>query len=467
VGGVSTAGPLEVDVVVLGMGPGGEVAAGRLLAAGRRVAVVERELIGGECSYWACIPTKTLLRPPDVHGETRRAAGVAPAELVWADAVAYRDYMTRHLDDGAQVRSYEDQGAIVVRGAGRLVDQGLVAVGDRRIAAEQVILATGSDPIRPPIEGLDQVEVWTNREATQLRSVPGRTVVVGGGPVGLELSQLLVRFGSQVTLVQSADRLIDREDPRVGELIEQALTEEGVDVRVGRQVTTVAAQDGSTRVSLDDGGVVETDVVVLGTGRAPRAHDLGLDTVGVEPGRRGVPIDDRCQVAPGLWAAGDVTGSAMFTHVAKYQARVVADNILGRPRQATYRGIPRVVFSDPEIAAVGLTEAQAREQGHETVTAVVQLPEVIARPWTYEREPRGELGLLADRRSRVLLGAWAVAPLAGEWIQQAALAVRAELPVDVLLDGVPQFPTYSEALLAGAEQLALSTQWDGVGPLTS
>ncbi|HZA76331.1 MAG TPA: NAD(P)/FAD-dependent oxidoreductase [Acidimicrobiales bacterium] len=448
----------DVDVIVLGMGPGGEAAASRLLAAGRRVAVVERELIGGECAYWACIPSKTLLRPPEVRTEANRAAGVTSPELDWPDAAAYRNYMTRHLDDKAQVRGYEDRGAIVVRGTGRLAGRRLVEVGERRIAAEHVILATGSDTVRPPIAGLDQVEVWTNREATQLRRVPARALVVGGGPVGLELSQLLVRFGCRVTLVQSADRLIDREDPRVGELIERALADEGVDVRVGRRVTAVAERNGVTRVGLDDGATLETDVIVLGAGRSPRVHDLGLDTVGVEPETRGVPVDEHCRVAPGLWAVGDVTGAALFTHVAKYQARVVVDNIIGRPRRANYQGVPRVVFSDPEIAAVGLTEARAREQGRDVATAVVRLPEAIARPWTYERDPRGELGVLADRHSRVLLGAWAVAPLAGEWIHQAALAVRAELPIDLLLDGVAQFPTYSEALLVGLERLTLPSR---------
>lgn len=447
----------NVDVIVLGMGPGGEEAATRLLEAGLRVAVVERELIGGECAYWACIPSKTLLRAPEVRSEADREAGVGTPALEWPGIVEYRDYMTRHLDDQAQVRGYQDQGALVVRGAGRLTGPRQVEVDGRRLEAEQVILATGSDPVKPPIEGLDQVEVWTNREATQLREVPGRALLIGGGPVGIELGQLLARLGSRVTLVQRAERLIDREDPRVGELIAKALSDEGVDVRVGRQVVRASRHGGGASVELDDGTTVETDVIVVGAGRSPRTGELGLETVGVEAGRRGVRVDDYCQVvgAEGLWAIGDVTGVALFTHVAKYQGRIVADNLLARPRRASYQGVPRVVFSDPEIAAVGLTEAQARqsEAGHDVVTATVSLPNAISRPYTYERDPRGEVRLVADRGRGVLLGAWAVAPLASEWIHQAALAIRAEVPIDVLLDGVAQYPTYSEAFLTALEQL--------------
>ena len=442
-----------VDVIVLGMGPGGEVAASRLLAAGRRVAVVERELVGGECAYWACVPSKTLLRPPEARSEAGRAAGVGPAALEWPEIAAYRDFMTRHLDDSAQVRGYQDQGAVFVRGAGRLTGPGRVEVDGRELQADHVILATGSDPVRPPVEGLDDVEVWTNREATQLKEVPGRAVVLGGGPVGVELGQLLARLGCAVTLVQRSG-LVGREEPRVGELLAGALASDGVDLRLSQRMVRAARRGGTTTVELDDGTTVATDVVVLATGRTPRVDGLGLDAAGITAGRHGVPVDDRCRVTDGLWGVGDVTGVALFTHVAKYQGRVVADNLLGRPRRASYRGVPRVVVSDPEVAAVGLTEAQAREAGHDVATATVSLPDTLARPWTYERDPRGELGLVADRDRRVLLGAWAVAPLAGEWIHQAALAIRAEVPLDILLDGVAQFPTYSEAFLYGLEQLA-------------
>lgn len=444
------------DAIVIGMGPGGEVVASRLLDAGRRVAVVERELIGGECGYWACVPSKTLLRPPETRAEAAKAAGVGVPALDWPAAAAWRDQLTRHLDDAKQVREYQERGAEVLRGSARLAGPGRVEVGGRTLTAPEIVLATGSDPVVPAgLEGLGPEVVWTNREATQLQRIPERAVVIGGGPVGLELGQFLARFGCQVTLVQAPERLINREDPRVGELVLRALEREGVRVHAGRRVVGASVRDGQRSVELDDGSRVDTDVVVVGAGRTPRAAGLGLETVGVEVSKRGVPVDERCRVAEGLWAVGDMTGVALFTHVAKYQARVVAANLLGGERTAGYRGVPRVVFTDPELAAVGLTEEQARQQGYDVATATVDLAAEITRPWTYEREPAGELGLVADRRRRVLLGAWAVAPLAGEWIHQAAMAVRAEIPVDVLLDGVAQFPTWSEGHLVALERLGL------------
>lgn len=302
-------------------------------------------------------------------------------------------------------------------------------VGDQELGASHVILATGSDALRPPIDGLDDVPVWTNREATTLQDIPGRVVMIGGSAVGVELGQFLARMGTDVTIVQRGPRLLDREEPRVGELVATHLSKDGISLRLGRQVTAVHRDGTDTVVVLDDGSTIRTDIVVLGTGRRPRTHGLGLDTVGIQPNGQGaLPIDQHCRVTDdGLWALGDVTGIALFTHVAMYQARIVADTILGKTRRADYTAIPRVVFARPEIAAVGLTTDQARDRGITIATAELDLANSIARPWTYETHPSGTLGLIADRDRRILVGAWAVAPLAGEWIHQAALAIRAAI----------------------------------------
>ena len=383
------------DVIVLGMGCGGMTAADRLLKAGRRVALVERELIGGECSYWACIPSKTLLRGPEARTEASRAAGVATPALEWPGLRDYRDDNIHHLDDSAEVSGYEEAGATVVKGAARLAGPGQVEAGGQLLEADHVVIATGAEPLRPAIDGLDQVTVWTNREATNVRDLPGRVLLIGGSAVGVELGQFYAGMGAQVTIVQRADRLIDREDPRVGELAEQALSAQGVTVHTGVTPASARKAGGSTLVTLDDGSQVETDVLILGAGRRPATAGFGLEAAGVTlTGRGGIAVDEHCRAGQGLWAVGDVTGVALFTHVAMYQGRVVADNILGRERAASYEGIPRVVFADPEIAAVGLTAAQARARGISAAAAEISLADSVDRPRTYERDPRGHWGCL-------------------------------------------------------------------------
>ena len=445
---------MRFDAVVVGMGPGGEHAAYRLLGAGKSVAVIERELIGGECSYWACIPSKTLIRPPEARGEARRAAGVSDPSLSWEEAAAYRDFMVRDYDDSTQIQGYEEQGATVFKGAGRLAGRGVVEVGDERIEADDILLATGSDPIIPDIEGLNEVELWTNREATALKDIPERAVIIGGGPVGLELAQLLARFGSKVSLVQRSDRLLNRETAELSELLAGYIADDGIEVHTSAQAVRARREGGTSVVELESGTELHGDVVIAATSRRPRVADLGLETIGIDADN-GVPIDKRCRVADGVWALGDVTGVSMFTHVAKYQGRVVAHNILGRDRVADYRAIPRVVFCDPEIATVGLTEEEARDQGLDVATATLDLAAMLARPITYEQDPRGHLGVVADRATKTLVGAWAVAPLASEWIHEAVLAIRAQLPIDVLIDTVAQFPSYSEGYLLALEKLDL------------
>ena len=443
------------DVAILGAGPAGEHAAYALVAEGRRVALIERELIGGECSNWACIPTKTLLRASEVRSESERAAGVQPAALDWPGLARYRDYMTSAGDDSNRVTSYEQMGVAVIKGVGRLAGPGRLAVGDRELEADSILISTGSDPVIPPIEGLPEAGFWTNREATAMQHIPSSTVVIGGGPVGIELAQFMRRFGSQVALVQGAARLADREDERVSELLADSLRADGIEVRTSAHAQRVET-DGSERVlTLEDGSELRGERLIVAVGRRPRSAGIGLETIGVEPGPRGIPADESCRVADGVWAAGDCTGVMLFTHLAKYQARVALAGMRGRPATADYRAIPRVIFTDPEVAAVGLTEAQAVEQGLDVVVAKIELPGSIARPYTYEQDPRGELSLVFDRARRVMLGAWAVGPLASEWIHQAVLAIRAEVPLDVLRDTVAQFPSYSEAYLSALQALEL------------
>jgi pyruvate/2-oxoglutarate dehydrogenase complex dihydrolipoamide dehydrogenase (E3) component len=444
------------DAIVLGMGPGGEVAASRLMAAGKKVAVVERELIGGECAYWACIPSKTLLRPAEARGAADRAAGVHGAALDWPSARDYRDYMIRHLDDSKQVSGYQKHGATVVKGNGRITGPGTVEVDGRKLSTDNIIIATGSDAFIPPVEGLETVDAWTNREATTLTEIPGRVVMIGGSAVGTELGQFLARFGSEVTILERSGNLLSREDPRVGELIAEQLKKDGIDVLTGVSATETARRGGEVTVHLDDGTDVACDVVVVGTGRKPRTSDLGLEAIGVSTGDNDeIVIDENGRVTDGVWALGDVTAIMPFTHVAKYQARVITDTILGKPRAATYDGIPRVVFTDPEVAAVGLTAAQAQQQGLEVRSVELDLANTIARPWTYEQDPQGHLGLLVDAQQKILVGAWAVAPQAGEWIHQASLAIRTRTPAETMLDQVAQFPTYSESFLTALEKLDL------------
>ncbi len=454
------------DVIVIGMGPGGEVAASQLLEAGKRVAVIERELIGGECAYWACIPSKTLLRPAEAKIGAVRAEGVGGAEVDWPTTRDYRDTMIRHLDDSKQVSGYEKSGATVIKGAARITGPGEVEVDGRTLSAEHLIIATGSDAVVPPIDGLDEVPLWTNREATTLREIPKRVVMIGGSAVGVELGLFLRRYGAEVTILERSGRLLSREDPRPGELTEQYLCEEGIDVRTRTSAVRARRDGADTVVELDSGEQVRCDVVIVGTGRAPRAGDLGLENVGIELGEHGeIVVDDHCRAGSGVWALGDVTGVMPFTHVAMYQARVVADNITGTERTARYEGIPRVVFADPEVAAVGLTTEQAQQQGLSVASAKVDLSQAIARPWTYENNPRGHLGVLADQERGVLVGAWAVGPQASEWIHTAALAVREQITIARLRDQVAQFPTYNEGWLKAIQQLKdLGTDVDARGP---
>jgi pyruvate/2-oxoglutarate dehydrogenase complex dihydrolipoamide dehydrogenase (E3) component len=441
------------DAVIIGAGPGGEVAVNTLVKAGKRVALIENEVIGGECTNWGCIPSKTLLRPTELEGNCERVAGVGTPGLDFPRLSAYRDYMVSSHDDSKRIGSYESRGVTVLKETGRIAGPGRVEANGRVLETDAIIVATGAAAVAPPLPGLEEAGFWTNREATDLTAVPESTVVVGGGAVGVELSQFLARFGSRVTLIQGPPRLADREEPQIGDLLGQILEEDAIELRLGRRAQAVRLENSERVVSLDDGSEARGEALLVATGRRPRTQDIGLDTVGIEPGRRGIEVDDCCRAGERVWAIGDVTGVAAFTHVAKYQARIAAADILGQPVKADYRAVPRVIFTDPELAAVGLTATAAQEQGIEVDTAVIDLPTSIARPYTYQEKPRGTFGITVDRRRQVLLGAWAVAPLAGEWIHTAVLAIRAEIPVAVLKDTIAQFPSFSEAFGAALRSL--------------
>ncbi len=451
------------DVVVIGAGPGGEVAAGRLADAGLEVAIVEDRKVGGECSFWACMPSKALLRPAEALAEARRIPGAAEAidgELDVGAVLERRDEIIHDLDDSSQLPWLEERGIALYRGWGRLDGDKCVVVGDERIEVRRaVFLAGGTTPTMPPIDGLADARPWTNREATTTKQIPGRLIVMGGGVVGVEMSQAYSSLGADVTLIEGGRRLLPREEEFACEEVTEALEEQGVDIRTGQNATAVRRENGTVSVTLGDGAVVTADELLVAVGRSPQVDGLGLESIGLEPDGY-VEVDEHARVAGYEWlyVIGDLNGRAPFTHMAKYQAALAADHVLGKDSAAEHGAdgplSPRVIFTEPQVAAVGHTTKTAQEAGLS--------PRVIDIPTSgnaggsyYGRGARGTSRFLVDEERGVLIGATITGSEVADFLHAATIAIVGEVPVARLRHAIPAFPTRSEIWLKLVEELGL------------
>lgn len=435
------------DAIVIGMGPAGEAVAGDLADAGLSVLGIDRKLVGGECPYWGCIPSKMMIRAADLLAEGRRIDGVAGTATVTPDwepvARRIRDEATDDWDDRVAVERFEGKGGTFVRGEGRIVAPSAVAVGDRTFnAGRAIVLATGTEPAIPPIPGLAEVPYWTNRDVVEAKELPSSLLVLGGGAIGVELAQALGRFGVRVTVVEALDRLLPLETPAAGEVIARVFADEGIEVLTGVTVERVEREGARIAARLADGRTVAAAQLLVATGRRTDLPRLGVTAIGVDDSQRFVPVDDALRVSEGVWAVGDLTGKGAFTHVGTYQARIATADILGRPHErADYRALPRVTFTDPEVGAVGLTPQAARDAGFDVRVGVTQTPHT-ARGWIHKAGNDGFIELVEDRARGVLVGATAAGPDGGEVLGLLTLAVHADVPVERLRQMMYAYPTF-------------------------
>ncbi len=443
--------PQQVDVVVVGMGPGGEEVAGKLAEAGLTVVGIEADLLGGECPYWGCIPSKMMIRAADLLAEARRIPGIAGTSSIRSDwtpvATRIRDEATDNWHDTVAVERFEKKGGKFVRGFGHFVASDIVAVGDQQFqASKAIVISTGSSPAIPPIPGLEDSPFWTNHQAIEATELPNSIIVLGGGAIGAELTQVYARFGAMVTIVEAAARLLPLEEPEAGEVLERVFHNEEINVITGTSAIRIEHGDDEFQVHLADGQIVKGERLLVATGRRVDLKAIGADVIGIDPKARALPVDERLRVADRVWAVGDITGKGAFTHTAVYQAGIVVADILGKPHEAAdYRAVPRVTFTDPEVGSVGMSQQAAIDAGIDVAIGHT-LVSTTARGWIHKSGNEGFIKLVVDRKRGILLGATSMGPCGGEVLGLLTLAVHASIPIEQLRSMIYAYPTFHRGI---------------------